>query len=262
MDFLHIVEEAGRGPGEEPDGPIVVLVHGTLDRAASFTRTARRLGQEGLRTIRYDRRGYGRSLPAGPGGIDEHVEDLLAVLDGRPATIAGHSFGGVVALTAAVRAPALIRSVYAYEAPTPWADWWPRQSAGGAALARSGEGAGAAGDAAEAFMRRMIGDAHWERLPESTRRQRRDEGPALLVELASLRRSDPPYRPEQLRSPVVAGCGSRSATHHRRAAEALAAAAPDGRLDEVEGADHGVHLTHPSELARRILAAVRGGAER
>jgi pimeloyl-ACP methyl ester carboxylesterase len=187
------------------------------------------------------------------------VADLLDAVAGRPVTLVGHSYGGVIALAAAEAEPSLVRSVLAYEAPMAWVSWWPRDSAGSRALAghRAG-GDGDPGDAAEAFMRRMIGDERWERLPAATRRVRRAEGPALLADLRSMRRPEPPYDAGSIACPVVAGCGSRSAAHHRRAARTLAEAVPDGRLDEVEGADHGVHLTHATELARRILPLAAG----
>ena len=259
MDRVHVVEEDGATAGGPADGPLVVFVHGALDRGASFARTARRLRDGGVRTARYDRRGYGRSQSLGTGDVDDHVADLLGVLDGRPATVVGHSYGGVLALAAAQAEPSLVRSVLAYEAPMAWVPWWPRTSAGSQALAghRSGHG-GDPGDAAEAFMRRMIGDERWERLPPATRRVRRAEGPALLADLESMRRPEPPYVAGAIACPVVGACGSRSAAHHRRAAQELAASVPDGRLEVVEGADHGVHLTHATELARRILAVATG----
>ena len=44
--------------------PVVVLVHGSLDRSDSFARVLRRL--DDLHTVVYDRRGYHRSRPALP----------------------------------------------------------------------------------------------------------------------------------------------------------------------------------------------------
>jgi pimeloyl-ACP methyl ester carboxylesterase len=256
VERLHVVEEGDRPEVAGSERPLVVLVHGALDRGASFSRTARVLRNAGVHTIRYDRRGYGGSLEVGPGGVDDHVSDLLAVLDERPATVVGHSFGGVVALAAAQQVPDVVRSVVAFEAPMPWVDWWPKHSAGADALARPRGDGTAAGDAAETFMRRMIGDERWERLPSATRETRRAEGPAMLADLASLRRAYPPYRPERILCPVLSACGTRSAAHHRQAAEQLASLVPHGRLEVVEGSDHGVHLSHGATFAELILTMV------
>ena len=98
----------------------------------------------------YDRRGYGRSVGVGPPfGVDEQVEDLVAVIDGRPAIVFGHSFGGDVALAAAERHPELVRAVGTYEAPMSWEPWWPDDTAGGDAV-RLGEDEGPSA-AADAF---------------------------------------------------------------------------------------------------------------
>ena len=93
-------EEAGA-----PDAPLLALVHGSLDRSAGLLKLSRRLDDR-CRVLRYDRRGYGRSTPHdGPFGIDEQVADLVALLDGRPAVVFGHSYGGNVALALADRHP-------------------------------------------------------------------------------------------------------------------------------------------------------------
>ena len=93
-------EEAG-----DPDAPLIVLVHGSMDRSAGLLKLSRRLDDR-FRVLRYDRRGYGRSTPHdGPFGMDGQVDDLVDVLDGRPAVVFGHSYGGNVALAAGRPAP-------------------------------------------------------------------------------------------------------------------------------------------------------------
>ena len=204
--------------------------------------------------LRYDRRGYGRSRHCGPPtSFDQQVDDLGSIVVGTRSIIVGHSFGGVIALAFAQRHPALTAAVVAYEAPMAWQPWWPSTTAGAAATGVGGD----PGDAAERFMRRMIGDERWERLPPTTREQRRAEGPALVAELRSIRDgTEPPYDPREVRSPVIAAHGSASIDHHRRTAVELAGLVPDGELVVVEGAGHGVHLTHPASLAGVVRRAI------
>jgi pimeloyl-ACP methyl ester carboxylesterase len=232
----------------------VVLLHGSMDRAASWARVAGELRDHHV--ARYDRRGYGRSPEGGPpGGLAAHVDDLLTVVDGRPSVAVGHSYGGVVALVAAERRPDLVRGVVAFEAPMPWREWWPRTTPGGVAVSHDAAGSDA-GDAAEAFLRRMLGDERWEALPAPTRRQRRAEGVALVAELSSLRGGPPPYVPERIEVPVVVGRGTRSPPHLREAADVLAAEVRRGELHVVAGASHGAHRSHPAELAALVRRAL------
>ena len=172
----------------------------------------------------------------------------------------GHSLGGVICLALAERSPAQVRAVVAYEAPMMWEPWWPAGTAGRLALASTAAdrrdggdgdpGDSDPGDAAEAFLRRMLGDARWLRLPPHVRAERRAEGPTLLAELRSVHRPAPtPYRPERVPVPVVAAFGSETQPQHRRGGEELARRAPHGVLEMVDGAGHGAHLTHPTAFA-------------
>jgi pimeloyl-ACP methyl ester carboxylesterase len=237
-------EEAGPA-----DSPFVALVHGSMDRSAGLLKLSRRL-DDAAHVLRYDRRGYGRSRPhPGPFGIDDHVADLVGLLAGRPALLFGHSYGGNVALAVADRRPELVTGVVVYETPLSWLDWWPGTTAGGAALATQGSPA----DAAERFMRRLIGDARWERLPSRTRAARRDEGVAMVGELTDLQ-SRPAWDAARIDVPVVAMRGEHGAEHHRRAMAFLAGALRDCAVVEATGARHFGPNTHPDAVA----AVVRG----
>lgn len=228
----------------EPDAALVVVVHGVMDRSASFGRLGMRLRD--LHVIRYDRRGYGRSIATGPADLDRHVDDLLAVLDRRPATVFGHSYGGVVALLAAEREPDLVRSVLVFEPPTPWRSWWPD-----AAPAPLDDPA----DEAEAFLRRAVGDRLWERLPTRTRDARRAEGVAMRAEIASIQ-GTAPFDPGRVEVPVLLAHGSATTWWHERATRELAHDLPNAESAVVEGAQHGVHLTHATELAHLVRRSV------
>lgn len=246
---LHVVEHRPPGAG----GPLVVLVHGSMDRSSGLSRVRARLGD--LHVVVYDRRGYHRSR-AGPLALSlgDHLDDLLAVIGGRPAVVAGHSYGGDLALAGAVRAPEAIRAVVAYEPPLPWLEWWPTTGAAGDAVGiATTTGGSEAG--AETFMRRAIGDDRWEDLPERTRADRRAEGRALVAELGSLRRQPPPFRPEDVAVPTLLACGSRSLPHYQAAAAELARTVPGAELVVIDGAGHGAPATHPDAYAGLVRRA-------
>jgi pimeloyl-ACP methyl ester carboxylesterase len=248
------------------EGPLVVLVHGAMDRAGSMLRVRRALEGE-CRVVRYDRRGYARSLELGPAtSLDQQVDDLAAVVGSDGAAVVGHSLGGVICLALAERSPGQVVAVVAYEAPMMWEPWWPAGTAGATALASGSRRDGCdgdPGDAAEAFMRRMLGDARWSRLPAPVRAERRAEGPTLLAELRTVHHPAPaPYRPERLTVPVVAAFGSETQPQHRRAAEELARRAPRGVLARIDGAGHGAHLTHPHAFAGLVRRSLSLASER
>lgn len=250
---LHFVADGpvaglalARRPLEHPRAT-VVCVHGALDRAASFARLARRLGD--VEVVAYDRRGYQGSRDLGVGDLADHVEDLVRVVaaaNAGPVVVLGHSFGGLVAMGAAVRAPESIALVLAYESPFPW-------------LARRPGAPTPAGDdprlEAERFFRRVVSDAAWERLSERQRDSRRADGPALRADLTAL--SGPrPFDPSDLAVPVVYAFGDAGdVAHYRTLARALEDASPLVHAVEIPGADHGAHLSSPDELAALVEAA-------
>lgn len=234
----------------DPLAPLVVVVHGSMDRSAGLLRLSRRLDHD-HRVVRYDRRGYGRSADVGPpwtaeANIDD-LEALLVMQPQTPAVVFGHSYGGNVALGLAARRPELVHAVVVYETPLSWLDWWPGDSAGAAAMAVADPG-----DAAEAFMRRLVGDAVWERLPESKRAERRQEGAAMVGELADLRRAAP-WNGDQIGVPVLALRGEHARPHHRAAVDGLDAMIDGCHSDMVLGAGHAGPHTH----ADAVAAAVR-----
>lgn len=234
-----------------PTAPLAVVVHGSMDRSAGVLRLSRRLDDR-FRVLRYDRRGYARSIDVdGSFSVDANIDDLeLLVAEHRDADervlLFGHSFGGNIALGLAARRPELIRAVVVYETPLSWLDWWPNDSAGGAAMAAADPG-----DAAEAFMRRLIGDEAWERLSPSKREGRRHEGAAMVGELADLRRAAP-WEASRIDLPVLALAGERARPHHRAALDHLDTVLPQVRTQVILGAGHAGPHSHPDRVATAI----------
>lgn len=87
---------------------------------------------QGLRLIRYDKRGHGLSgCPDGPYSVDDLASDaaaLIEALDPGPVTFIGLSIGGMIGQTLAARRPDLVRALVLSNSaakmgdPATWAD--------------------------------------------------------------------------------------------------------------------------------------------
>ena len=229
--------------------PLIALVHGTMDRSAGLLRLSRCL-DHAFRVLRYDRRGYGRSVShPGPFDIDHQVDDLVGLLGGRRALVFGHSYGGNIALATAARHPELVVAVAVYETPLSWLDWWPGTTAGADAIATRGDPA----DAAERFVRRLISDARWEKLPPSTRAARRSEGPAMVGELVDLREHAPVVGARRGRRRSSRCTASAAPPITVRAPSTSVASWRTADIVEVAEARHFGPNTHPEAVAAAIV---------
>jgi pimeloyl-ACP methyl ester carboxylesterase len=112
---LHVAE-AG-------DGPALVLVHGWPQHWWAWRRLLPALAQE-RRVVCPDLRGLGWSdAPPGDYAKERWAADLVALLDALDldaADLAGHDWGGLVVLLAALRAPDRVRTVAALSILHPW----------------------------------------------------------------------------------------------------------------------------------------------
>ena len=96
----------------------------------------------------------------------------------------------------------------------------------------------------------MVGALSWARMTEEGRESRRADGPALVADLRSLRGEGPPFDVTALEVPAVFGMGGPTTQpHHRRTVKWLGANVPSGVVYEIEGAEHGAHLSHPDHFA-------------
>jgi pimeloyl-ACP methyl ester carboxylesterase len=91
-------------PNKTPAGPVLLLIHGAGGSHLDWPREIQRL--PGFDVYNLDLPGHGRSPGPGRSSIG-HYADIVAVflelLDLREVTIAGHSMGGAIALTLALR---------------------------------------------------------------------------------------------------------------------------------------------------------------
>lgn len=95
------------------DGPPVLALHGVTGHGARFARLAAD-ALPGFQVLAPDLRGHGTSPWTPPWRIEQHVSDLIGVLDSAGVermSLLGHSFGGAVAVHLAVAAPQRVRKL-------------------------------------------------------------------------------------------------------------------------------------------------------
>ncbi len=236
---MEVVEH----PADDPAAPVIVLVHGLLDSAASFDGVVAELVGE-FTVVTYDRRGWGRSRDLPPAAsLADHAQDTIAVMGERPGTVVGHSYGGAVGLMAARLRPDLVASLAVFEPTVAWTDWWPDPDT----LAERSAGL------QPLFRRWRAGMA--KPTPEARAANQQSASRDLSFV------GEAPFAFADISTPCLVG-GSVDTTpwdfeSGRRLSEIL-----DAELVSFDDAGHTAHRTHPREFAdfvRRaiVLAALR-----
>ena len=124
------------GPSQQPDqtpearhrAPVVFLHGLIMDNLSSFYYTLAPAVSRHTETVLFDMRGHGRTeRPLTGYGIDDGVDDLFGILDALeidvPVHLVGNSFGGTIALAAAIRDPARIAGMALID-PLPAFEGW------------------------------------------------------------------------------------------------------------------------------------------
>ena len=257
---LHVVR-AGRGP-------TVVLVHGSATDHATWTIQIASALTEQVRLVAYDRRGVGRA-PASDGRaptVEDHADDLAALVaeeaaaEGGAATVVGSSFGAVVVLDACRRWPARIRSAVLIEPPLGASDEAPAVPVGFLpALDRLAAEQGPQA-AAERFLRTVLGEAAFERLPRAFQARSKVQWPQIRADSEALAGYRVRYGElGEVATPIRLLGGVRSASYFRPTLEALARGLPGSQLAWIAGGGHMLHAEAPRAFHQQLLAAVADG---
>jgi pimeloyl-ACP methyl ester carboxylesterase len=245
---LHVVR-AG-------NGPLVVLVHGSATDHSTWTIQLANAGlKDRVRLVAYDRR-------IGP-SIEEHAADLAALLDaeasgGERALVVGSSCGGVVVLELARRGHPRLAGMMMMEPPLPPSDeaaaYVQMQDALLVELDRLAREAGD-GAAAELFLRTVLGDHAWGRLPKRFQERSKTFWPQIRGDCHALAAYRVRY-PElgRIDTPARLLGGDRSAAYFRPTLEALQAALANARLDVLAGAGHMMQAEASRGFHERLLA--------
>jgi pimeloyl-ACP methyl ester carboxylesterase len=248
-------------------GPPLILVHGaTADHTTWRTSGPLLAARHAIHAI--DRRGRGASGDGGPDEpyrIEREYDDLAAVVDavaaeaGARVDVVGHSYGGRIALGAALRTEN-VRRLVSYEGAPPAGEGQGYQDAD-AGTVRRVERLVAAGDrdaALAMFMRDIVGmpepdldafraDPIWPRraaaIDTTIRELRAETGPAgALATLGAVRQ------------PVLQVLGGASTEPFAAATRALDARLRNGRIVTIAGARHAAHHSHAVEFVAAVEA--------
>ncbi len=91
--------------------PTVVFIHGVLNDHSVWILQTRYLAHHGWNVLAIDLPGHGKSGGKPPETVEEAADFVIALLSAAgvgQAALVGHSFGSLIALEAAARAPALV----------------------------------------------------------------------------------------------------------------------------------------------------------
>jgi 3-oxoadipate enol-lactonase len=241
------------------DGPPVLLVHAGIADSRMWPPVAERLVAAGYRVVTCDLRGFGRTpLEA---GLVSHAADLVALLDEvgiDRAAIVGASFGGLVTLDLALRAPERVSALALLDAALDEFD----ASAEFEAFDADETAALERGDldaAVEANVRTWVTRGSRDVDPavvELVRSMQRDAFAAQMGVDAELEHADPPVaeRLREITAPALVAVGADDLEDFHRIARRLAAELPNASpVATIDQAAHLPALERPDETARRLI---------
>jgi pimeloyl-ACP methyl ester carboxylesterase len=251
-------------------GPLVVLIHGSPGSARVWQPVAQELAPR-FRVISPNLPGYGATTrpPAGLPSDSGHAARLIeALLDGMaaPAVLAGHSYGGVVALQLALRGTVKPGALALFEpvaVPVLAAVGETEAFASARALFDDYRAAFEAGD--RLAVRKMIdywfGTGAFDSMPAPTREFLVSYTGNNIDDVTATFRDA--YSVDALRRlavPTLLAYGARSPETMVKIVRAIAAHVPGARVERLEDADHALTTTHPDLVAAMIATlAERSG---
>jgi len=240
-----------------------VTLAALLVHSGGFTsRQWRKLGEQLAPTHRVmapDLIGYGADrYPVGkPFHFDQDVDRLIAML-AEPTDLVGHSYGGLLALQIAIRAPHLVRRIAVYE---PVAFGVLAEPADHAAIEQlemiqpyAPDEHGVDDRWLAAFVDWWNGPGAWTQLAEPTRQAFRDVGWKLACEVTSLMADRTGQTYAKVVAPTLLLGGGLSPMAEQRTLERLATTLPHARLERFAQLGHMGPITH----AREVNLAITG----
>lgn len=248
---------------DEGSGPPVVLVHGSPGDIRSWARVAPHL-RDRFRVLAVDLPGYGGSdgvpdEPAGRAALMGAAVARLVESVGGPVRLAGHSYGGVVAVQAGMQArPGTIEALILFEPVFFRAlQIVNDREALDPAAAHFEDYAGRAAAGESGVVRLMIdywfGDGAFARMPDPVRGYLDANAPRNALDVrSSFNDTATSAQLAAFTPPVTVICGDRSPEIVRSIGRGLLRLLPNARLDALAGANHGMLDSHPEAVASLI----------
>ena len=243
------------------DGPAVVLIHGFGLDMRMWDPQVGPLADR-FRVVRYDCRGFGASGPFDPAVPYTHAGDLVALLDHLDigeAVLAGLSFGGRVALQAALADPARVRGLALLDTVLDGVPWDPPSARAMDEVARQVQEAGV-----------LAGREAWLAHPLfAAARERPDLAAALAAMVAGYpgqhwlgqdphRETRPPIDVlEGICVPALVAVGERDVPGFREMSAVLARRIPGAAYRVVAGAGHMVNMEQPAAINDLLISFVQ-----
>jgi pimeloyl-ACP methyl ester carboxylesterase len=209
------------------------------------------------RVIAADLYGSGKS-PPWPGDRPMWLDDQIALLAaaferaGERFHLVGHSYGGAIALKAALRSPAKLKSLVVYE-PVLFSvllSAAPQSDAAREIMAVRDDTAHLGPEGvAERFIDYWMGAGTWAAMPESRRATLAGAVRAMKPEWHSAFNEPTPLEAfRALEVPTLLLTGTASTAAARAVARLLAGMLPRVRVEALEGAGHMAPVTHPERV--------------
>jgi len=261
------VEGIARDPywRESGDGPGVVCLHSNASHSGQWIPLMDQLAPE-FRVLAPDMFGAGRGSPW-PQDRAVTLSDEVARLEPvftsarEPFSLVGHSYGGAVALIAALQNPGRLRNMVLFE-PVLFSvleETDPGQEPfGGIERAVADMDAFVkAGDrdaAAERFIDYWMGSGAWAAIPEERRAPITDSISDVSGWLMALSREPTPLEAfGSLDVPVLYLVGTRSPSSSRGVADLITSVLPNVEVIELDGLGHMGPVTHPQIVNEAIV---------